>query len=135
MVRDKLAERGLDARPVTSGSKGLHLYAALPRTLDSDGNIQANEYLRLTLPLGWALGGGGDWNTAWNWCANIPNAAGANAMFLNVIATPSAVPLARDPVCGTFVVPAKALTGGTGADIRYFCSEKCRRAYEMRAAG
>ena len=37
MVREKLAERGLDARPVTSGSKGLHLYAALPRTRDSDG--------------------------------------------------------------------------------------------------
>ena len=28
LVRDKLAERKLDARPVTSGSKGLHLYAA-----------------------------------------------------------------------------------------------------------
>ncbi len=48
---------------------------------------------------------------------------------------PSAVPLARDLICGTFVVPARALTGGTGADIRYFCSEKCRRAYEMKAAG
>ena len=48
---------------------------------------------------------------------------------------PAAVPLARDPICGTFVVPARALTGGTGADMRYFCSEKCRRAYEMKAAG
>ncbi len=37
LVRDKLAERDLDARPVTSGSKGLHLYAAVPRTRDSDG--------------------------------------------------------------------------------------------------
>lgn len=36
MVRDKLAERGLDARPVTSGSKGLHLYAGLPKRLPSD---------------------------------------------------------------------------------------------------
>ena len=36
-VRDALSERGLTCRPVTSGSKGLHLYAALPRTLDSDG--------------------------------------------------------------------------------------------------
>ncbi|MBS44150.1 MAG: ATP-dependent DNA ligase [Nocardioides sp.] len=33
MVRDKLAERGLGARPVTSGSKGLHLYAVPPRRL------------------------------------------------------------------------------------------------------
>jgi bifunctional non-homologous end joining protein LigD len=35
-VRDALAERDLACSPVTSGSKGLHLYAALPRKLDSD---------------------------------------------------------------------------------------------------
>jgi bifunctional non-homologous end joining protein LigD len=37
LVRAALAERGLEARPVTSGSKGLHLYAALPGELDPDG--------------------------------------------------------------------------------------------------
>ena len=47
---------------------------------------------------------------------------------------PPAVPLARDPVCGTFVVPARALSGGTGSDMRYFCSEECRRTYEMKPA-
>ncbi|MGA8247140.1 MAG: non-homologous end-joining DNA ligase [Nocardioides sp.] len=36
LVRDKLAERKLDARPVTSGSKGLHVYATLPRRVDPD---------------------------------------------------------------------------------------------------
>jgi bifunctional non-homologous end joining protein LigD len=36
LVRDKLTERKLDARPVTSGSKGLHLYAHLPRRQDSE---------------------------------------------------------------------------------------------------
>ena len=36
LVRDKLAELDLDARPVTSGSKGLHLYAHLPKRRDSD---------------------------------------------------------------------------------------------------
>ena len=36
LVRDKLAERDLDARPVTSGSKGLHLYARLPRRRDPE---------------------------------------------------------------------------------------------------
>ena len=46
--------------------------------------------------------------------------------------SPSAVPLARDPVCGTFVVPSRALSGGAGGDIRFFCSEKCRRAYEAK---
>jgi len=44
---------------------------------------------------------------------------------------PSAVPLVRDPVCGTFVLPSRALTGGTGADTRFFCSENCRRTYEL----
>ncbi|MDP3891165.1 non-homologous end-joining DNA ligase [Nocardioides sp.] len=37
LVRDKLVERGLVGLPVTSGSKGLHLYAALPGEMDSDG--------------------------------------------------------------------------------------------------
>ena len=36
LVRDKLTERTLDARSVTSGSKGLHMYAHLPRRRDSD---------------------------------------------------------------------------------------------------
>ena len=36
LVRDALAERGLTAKPVTSGSKGLHLYADLPRRLPPD---------------------------------------------------------------------------------------------------
>lgn len=35
LVRDALAERGLEGWPVTSGSKGMHLYAALPGDLDS----------------------------------------------------------------------------------------------------
>jgi YHS domain-containing protein len=47
---------------------------------------------------------------------------------------PAAVPLARDPVCGTFVVPARAITAGSGRDMRFFCSEKCRRSYEMKLA-
>lgn len=36
LVRDALAERGLDALPVTSGSKGLHLYAPLAEPLPSE---------------------------------------------------------------------------------------------------
>ena len=37
LVRQRLAERDLHAFAVTSGSKGLHLYAALPGRLDPDG--------------------------------------------------------------------------------------------------
>ncbi|MEZ5092130.1 non-homologous end-joining DNA ligase [Nocardioides sp.] len=40
LVRDKLAERRLTGRPVTSGSKGLHLYAALPGRLNPDETTQ-----------------------------------------------------------------------------------------------
>jgi hypothetical protein len=47
---------------------------------------------------------------------------------------PAAVPLVRDPVCGTFVVPSRAVTTGSGAQARFFCSENCRRAYEMKSA-
>ncbi len=43
------------------------------------------------------------------------------------------VGLVRDPVCGTFVVPTKALTAGSGANTRYFCSEKCRAAYAAKS--
>ena len=47
---------------------------------------------------------------------------------------PKAVPLVRDPVCGTYVVPGKALTSGAGAQMKFFCSENCRRAYAMKIA-
>ena len=49
-------------------------------------------------------------------------------------AQPPAVPLVRDPVCGTFVVPSRALTAGSGADLRFFCSEECRRAYIVKTS-
>ena len=46
--------------------------------------------------------------------------------------SPSAVALARDPVCGTYVVPSRALTAGSGDDLRFFCSERCRQAWVKR---
>ena len=47
---------------------------------------------------------------------------------------PPAVPLVRDPVCGTFVVAASAPSFGTGTEMRFFCSEKCRRIYQAKIA-
>ena len=44
----------------------------------------------------------------------------------------SSVGLVRDPICGVFVVPSKALTEGQGAQTRYFCSEKCRAEWRRR---
>ena len=42
------------------------------------------------------------------------------------------VGLVRDPVCGTFVMPSRALTSGSGTSTRYFCSEKCKQDYAGR---
>ena len=47
---------------------------------------------------------------------------------------PGAVPLARDPVCGTYVVPSTSLSAGAGPQTKFFCSESCRRAYAMKIA-
>lgn len=41
----------------------------------------------------------------------------------------SPVHLVRDPVCGTHVVPSRAVTFGAGAERQYFCSERCRDRY------
>jgi YHS domain-containing protein len=46
-----------------------------------------------------------------------------------------AVPLVRDPVCGTFVVKAKALTSHAAGETQYFCSEDCRDQWLRRTAG
>lgn len=46
---------------------------------------------------------------------------------------PESLGLVRDPICGRFVLPSKALMSGTGAETRYFCSEKCRQDYVRHA--
>lgn len=40
--------------------------------------------------------------------------------------TPTPVKMVPDPICGTFVVPGKALALARGRETHYFCSEKCR---------
>jgi YHS domain-containing protein len=37
-----------------------------------------------------------------------------------------AMRMVRDPVCGTYVVPGKALELARGRETLYFCSEQCR---------
>jgi YHS domain-containing protein len=41
-----------------------------------------------------------------------------------------AVPLAKDPVCGTYVVRDRALTTGTGGSQQFFCSDRCRDEWQ-----
>lgn len=47
-------------------------------------------------------------------------------------AAPPAVKMIADPVCGTFVVPGKALTLARGGETFYFCSERCRTQWTSR---
>jgi YHS domain-containing protein len=42
------------------------------------------------------------------------------------------VQMVRDPVCGTFVVPDRAISLMVGRDLVYFCSVACRDAYRSR---
>ncbi|MGH9312773.1 MAG: hypothetical protein ACRD09_14010 [Vicinamibacterales bacterium] len=43
------------------------------------------------------------------------------------------VQLVRDPICGTYVVPARALPLTAAGITQYFCSERCREQFLARA--
>jgi YHS domain-containing protein len=40
--------------------------------------------------------------------------------------------MVRDPVCGTFVLPERAVTLMDGRSRLFFCSEACRDKYRSR---
>lgn len=42
--------------------------------------------------------------------------------------------MVRDPVCGTFVVPERAVTLVDGRARMFFCSDACRDKYRARTA-
>jgi uncharacterized protein len=44
------------------------------------------------------------------------------------------VQMVRDPVCGTFVLPERAVTLHDGRARVYFCSDACRDKYRARTA-
>jgi len=44
------------------------------------------------------------------------------------------VQMARDPVCGTYVVPSHAVAITAGRQQVYFCSATCRDKYRARTA-
>ena len=46
--------------------------------------------------------------------------------------TPAAVKMSQCPVCGTYVVPGKAVSVLSGGSTIYFDSEKCRAEYQSR---
>ena len=45
---------------------------------------------------------------------------------------PASVKMQPCPVCGTFVVPGKAISAVSGGAPVYFCSEKCRAEFQSR---
>jgi YHS domain-containing protein len=44
------------------------------------------------------------------------------------------IQMARDPVCGTFVVPERAVSASVGRETVYFCSTACRDKYRAKTA-
>jgi YHS domain-containing protein len=44
------------------------------------------------------------------------------------------IQMARDPVCGTFVIPERSVTLDVGARQIHFCSTECRDAFRARTA-
>jgi YHS domain-containing protein len=46
----------------------------------------------------------------------------------------SGVHMARDPVCGTFVIPERAVTIDDGTRQIHFCSTACRDTFRARMA-
>ena len=39
--------------------------------------------------------------------------------------------LVRDPVCGIYIDPSRALSERVGATVHYFCSEDCRQSFRV----
>ena len=45
---------------------------------------------------------------------------------------PPPTKMVKDPVCGTYVVPSKALTATRGGETAWFCSPQCQHAWQRR---
>lgn len=46
--------------------------------------------------------------------------------------TPVSVKMQPCPICGTYVVPGKAISAVSGGATVYFCSDKCRAEFQSR---
>jgi len=69
----------------------------------------------------------------WRFVDNIVEAAGG-APRSSQPRIPDGVRMVRDPVCGMFVIPDRALTLTDGRSTQYFCSATCRDKYQARIA-
>ncbi len=75
----------------------------------------------------WPSAPSGGCSPAWPRATRAPGAGAARA------SGPLPVKMTQDPVCGTFVVPGKALSLSAGGATHWFCSERCRAEYAARS--
>lgn len=57
----------------------------------------------------------------------------AGASGSSRVRPPRSMPLVRDPVCGAYVEPSRAVAVRAGGKTHHFCSEDCRRAFGSSA--
>ena len=53
----------------------------------------------------------------------------AGARGVRPPATERSVALVRDPVCGTYIEPARAFRTRSGTTTHYFCSPRCQQVF------
>lgn len=89
----------------------------IPISADGNGNLNANEYIKIALPQGWQQLGTGSWSVAFNWAEGTPNAVGAHAKFLNISTTSTNVNVDTNVTVGqmTFDSPATYTVSGAGS--------------------
>jgi YHS domain-containing protein len=68
----------------------------------------------------------------WRVVDSIIEAAGGTSRGRRTPTRRPSVRLVRDPVCGTHVAPASALSLAAEGTTHYFCSEKCRAEFQKR---
>ena len=62
----------------------------------------------------------------------VRGASGAGSQPGRRSGPPASVKMSQCPVCGTYVVPGKAISIASGGSPIYFDSEKCRAEYQSR---
>lgn len=62
----------------------------------------------------------------WRLVEGVARGVGGDAPGPRHAPAPPAVKMAQCPVCGTYVVPGKALTGVARGQVVHYCSEACR---------
>jgi YHS domain-containing protein len=71
----------------------------------------------------------------WRVIDNVIEAASGQPPGARTARGPSAAKMVRDPVCGTFLLPDRAVSIAGARGRVYFCSEACRDQYRPSGSG